>query len=253
MAGLDAGHGARIGDQPVDHPGAEREQHDDEHQHGHVLLHAPTVLGGLVAGSTGRARAAGERRRRLDGPGGLAGRRAPEGDDGHAGRPMLLRGCDLARRAIAAQVVGHGSHGAAPGGMALRGVPNLSARGACLEPARCRRLAPALRRGDMQPPLLTHGFEERDRHRIVALLREYETDTGTSLCFQNFAAELAALPGDYAPPGGALILAHDPDRAELIGCVALRPVPGSPGLCEMKRLYVRAVARGSGLGRTLTL
>jgi len=87
----------------------------------------------------------------------------------------------------------------------------------------------------------------------VALLREYEADTGTSLCFQNFAAELAGLPGDYAPPKGAMILAREPAGVELVGCVALRPVPGSPEVCEMKRLYVRPVARGSGLGRTLAL
>jgi putative acetyltransferase len=100
---------------------------------------------------------------------------------------------------------------------------------------------------------LTCGFEEHDRERIVALLREYEADTGTSLCFQNFAAELAGLPGDYAPPKGAMILAREPAGVELVGCVALRPVPGSPEVCEMKRLYVRPVARGSGLGRTLAL
>ena len=100
---------------------------------------------------------------------------------------------------------------------------------------------------------LTRGFEEHDRERIVALLREYEADTGTSLCFQNFAAELAGLPGDYAPPKGAMILAREPAGVELVGCVALRPVPGLPEVCEMKRLYVRPVARGSGLGRTLAL
>jgi len=100
---------------------------------------------------------------------------------------------------------------------------------------------------------LTRGFEERDRERIVALLREYEADTGISLCFQDFAAELEGLPGDYAPPEGAMILAREPAGDELVGCVAARPVPASPGLCEMKRLYVRPVTRGSGLGRTLAL
>ena len=100
---------------------------------------------------------------------------------------------------------------------------------------------------------LTHGFEERDRQRIVALLREYEGATGVSLCFQNFAAELAGLPGDYALPNGQMIFAREPGGHELVGCVALRPVAGSPGLCEMKRLYVRGAARGSGLGRRLAL
>ena len=57
--------------------------------------------------------------------------------------------------------------------------------------------------------VLTRGFEERDRERIVALLREYETAIGVSLCFQNFAGELEGLPGDYAPPGGTLILARE--------------------------------------------
>ena len=87
----------------------------------------------------------------------------------------------------------------------------------------------------------------------MALLREYEADTGTSLCFQNFAAELADLPGDYAAPKGVMILARAPAKRELVGCVALRPVPASPELCEMKRLYVRAIARRTGLGRVLAL
>lgn len=101
--------------------------------------------------------------------------------------------------------------------------------------------------------VLTTGFEERDRERVAAILREYEASIGVSLCFQNFAAEVAGLPGDYAPPGGQLILAREPDSGELAGCVAVRPVPGRPGACEMKRLYVRSAGRGSGLGRTLAL
>ena len=105
----------------------------------------------------------------------------------------------------------------------------------------------------MDRHVLTSGFEERDRERIVALLKEYETATGVSLCFQNFAAELEALPGDYAPPRGQIILAREPGREELVGCVALRPVPGKPECCEMKRLYVRDAARGTGLGRRLAL
>jgi ribosomal protein S18 acetylase RimI-like enzyme len=105
----------------------------------------------------------------------------------------------------------------------------------------------------MAEPILARGFDERDRERIVALLREYEAGIGVSLCFQSFDAELARLPGEYAPPGGEVVLAWDGSDGDLLGFVAVRPVPGSPGVCEMKRLYVRPAGRRMGLGRKLAL
>lgn len=101
--------------------------------------------------------------------------------------------------------------------------------------------------------VIERGFAERDRVQIVALLREYEAGLGVSLCFQGFEAEVAGLPGDYAPPGGAMLLARDAEGGGLVGVVALRPVRDAPELCEMKRLYVRPVARGSGVGRELAM
>ena len=79
------------------------------------------------------------------------------------------------------------------------------------------------------------------------LFQEYEAAMGTTPCFQNFAQELAGLPGDYAPPSGRLLLATEDDR--LAGCIALRRL--GPDACEMKRLFVRPPFRGSGLGRRL--
>jgi ribosomal protein S18 acetylase RimI-like enzyme len=80
------------------------------------------------------------------------------------------------------------------------------------------------------------------------LFREYAATLAIDLCFQNFEAELANLPGDYAEPGGALLLALVDGQPA--GCGALRALPEAdyPNACEMKRLFVR---RAFGLGRAL--
>ncbi len=89
----------------------------------------------------------------------------------------------------------------------------------------------------------------------LAATREIFTDyaqaLGVDLCFQNFDAELADLPGEYAAPHGALLLAVV--GGEIAGCCALRPLDASdyPNASEMKRLYVRKPFRRFGLGRQL--
>ncbi len=83
------------------------------------------------------------------------------------------------------------------------------------------------------------------------LFQEYADSLSIDLCFQQFDTELATLPGDYAEPRGAVLLALV-DGAPA-GCCALRPLDAAdyPNASEMKRLYVRKAFRGFGLGRQL--
>lgn len=80
-----------------------------------------------------------------------------------------------------------------------------------------------------------------------ALFEEYAAALKVDLCFQNFAQELANLATIYSPPQGCLLLART--NQQWSGCVAIREQ--RPGICEMKRLYVKPQYRGHGLGRLL--
>lgn len=86
---------------------------------------------------------------------------------------------------------------------------------------------------------------------VRELFQEYADSLDMDLAFQDFAQELAELPGEYAPPRGCILLALV-DGA-LAGCCALRPLDNADyaNASEMKRLYVRKAFRGFGLGRQL--
>ncbi|HZA93889.1 MAG TPA: GNAT family N-acetyltransferase [Gemmatimonadales bacterium] len=88
-----------------------------------------------------------------------------------------------------------------------------------------------------------------DLKATVKLFRAYASSLDVDLSYQNFEAEMEAMPGKYARPAGELLLARDRSGTPM-GCVALRPLDAH-GCCEMKRLYVVPEGRGSGLGRRL--
>lgn len=90
---------------------------------------------------------------------------------------------------------------------------------------------------------LFHSFLgwHRERHtEDLALIDAYFDEAG-------WESELAALPGAYHPPDGGLLIAREADVA--LGCVALKRLGDDS--CEMKRMFVAPMARGSGVGRAL--
>jgi putative acetyltransferase len=90
---------------------------------------------------------------------------------------------------------------------------------------------------------LFHSFLgwHRERHtEDLALIDTYFDD-------EAWERELAALPGVYNPPDGALLIAREADVA--LGCVGLKRIDGDS--CEMKRMFVAPMARGGGVGRAL--
>lgn len=101
----------------------------------------------------------------------------------------------------------------------------------------------------MPSPDLIAAYGGEALEQVRALFLEYAASLPVPLDFQDFEHELAGLPGDYAPPGGRLLLACW-DGAPA-ACAALRPFEAATG--ELKRMYVRPAFRGRGIGRTMAL
>jgi GNAT superfamily N-acetyltransferase len=100
---------------------------------------------------------------------------------------------------------------------------------------------------DVKPARAPEEIESA-RALFRALAKWYLDDFQVDVEFQGFGQEVRDLPGHYAPPEGELLLAYDASVSPL-GCIAVRPFEGRT--CEIKRLYVRPEARGTGIGRVL--
>ena len=82
------------------------------------------------------------------------------------------------------------------------------------------------------------------------LFRDYQAWLNNDICFHGFEEELASLPGRYDAPRGAVYLAFEKD--EVVACSAIRPRIDKPETeAEFKRLFVKDVYRGHGLGRDI--
>lgn len=102
---------------------------------------------------------------------------------------------------------------------------------------------------EQSPIRIRQATSEADFDAVRALISAYATSLGIDLSFQGFDAEMAAaLPGPYALPAGALLMAEEADGT-VVGCVAMRPMEGTT--CEMRRLYVTPAGRRHGAGRAL--
>jgi len=90
-------------------------------------------------------------------------------------------------------------------------------------------------------------YSEQGITFVRELFAEYEQSLGFPLDFQNFDNELEHLPGEYAPPEGCIFLCKI--KEDIAGCIALRKL--EPGICELKRMYVRKGYREKGMGKQL--
>ncbi|KAH0427462.1 hypothetical protein CcaCcLH18_09630 [Colletotrichum camelliae] len=108
---------------------------------------------------------------------------------------------------------------------------------------------------------IRHATSPAEMELVAQCFRAYTEWLNMDLAFQDFSTELSTLPGKYASPKGALLLARDLCTEQVLGCIAMRPIELQPEFranrkadtryCELKRLYVYPAARGRSVARAL--
>ncbi|TPX07439.1 uncharacterized protein E0L32_002091 [Thyridium curvatum] len=114
-----------------------------------------------------------------------------------------------------------------------------------------------------QDLVIRQAISVSDIDAATSCFRAYTEWLNMDLAFQDFGTEISTLPGKYAAPKGALLLACDPCSQEVLGCIAMRPLDLQPEFrtkrradakyCELKRLYVYPSARGRNIARRLVV
>lgn len=82
----------------------------------------------------------------------------------------------------------------------------------------------------------------------VDLFEEYALEIGIDLDFQDFKKELENIAKQYSRPEGVIFIAYGEDET-VFGCFGIRKLEGT--ICELKRMYIKKIARGMGIGRQL--
>ena len=89
---------------------------------------------------------------------------------------------------------------------------------------------------------------DEDYQTAVELFKEYSSDIGIDLEFQNFSQEIATIQNQYSrPEGGIFLIIRDKDTAS--GCFAIRKFDKT--ICELKRMYLKKEVRGLGVGKVM--
>jgi len=103
---------------------------------------------------------------------------------------------------------------------------------------------------------IADGREAADLEAVRILWREYGELLLALLgpehvCLTSFESELNLLPGKYAAPGGALLLARM--EGSPAGCVGIRTIQTASGenVSELRRLWVTPKYRRYGIGKEL--
>jgi GNAT superfamily N-acetyltransferase len=117
-------------------------------------------------------------------------------------------------------------------------------------------------RADLSRPFYLQEIAPSVPESTVAQARELLLEYGrfviaqpgaARFCFGSLETEAARLPFSYLDQGGGCLMAHADGQPA--GFIAWRTLPSTvePDAWELKRLWVRPVARGLSLGRALTL